>query len=440
LAKPSNRLPDRSADARRDAALRECLREFAVRHAGDQLVGTVLPYVAALVRTGTRVAPRIAAGARLYEDVKARTALRTPFYEAGDAIVAVATVNQARALDPPLRQLGTRRRARSARPTWRRLRELSAQGRTRGKELVESVDRSLLPSEVDPLEFVYAFHVGAAMLALAERALTSREATVAVIGSPHGLPGRALAHVARERGIASVYIPHAPVLGDAELVDLPVDYAALRGPGELDHYTDFGVDRARLDVAGDTSIDGVLQPAVIDPDRPIVFAPSPDPPDQLEAMVALIAASTDDPVVVSPHPRSDVRSLRAVMPAAWSVWEGRTLDVLRQGPPVLIQRSSGVALEAMQLGVPVIELSFSGDTPGYPFIRDPFARFASDAEQLGQRLGESRNAEPAARAELAEWASKWVAAAGPEAASRAAAVIDRASAQGPLDPIWDAWG
>jgi len=143
---------------------------------------------------------------------------------------------------------------------------------------------------------------------------------------------------------------------------------------------------------------------------------------------------------MSPHPRNDVKALRAAMPATWSVWEGRTLELLRRGPAAVVQRSSGVALEALQLGVPVVELSFPGDTPVYPFIREPFVHVAADAERLRERLRACRDTDPSRRSELVEWARHWVAAAGPDAVSRATAVVERAKGRGPLGPIWDTWG
>ena len=59
---------------------------------------------------------------------------------------------------------------------------------------------------------------------------------------------------AREAGIATVYIPHAPVISDARLVDLPVDYAGLRGPAEVDHYEALGAPGERLAVVGNAAL------------------------------------------------------------------------------------------------------------------------------------------------------------------------------------------
>ena len=65
---------------------------------------------------------------------------------------------------------------------------------------------------------------------------------------------RALVLAAREAGIATVYIPHAPVISDARLVDLPVDYAGLRGPAEVDHYESLGAPGKRLTVVGNPAM------------------------------------------------------------------------------------------------------------------------------------------------------------------------------------------
>ena len=265
-------LPDRSSEADRDARLRDWLRDRARDHHGDRLAAVTLPYLAALFRAGTCVAPpangRAPGLLRAYEDLKARTALRTPFYEAGDVLLAFATVNQARAVREPVRRFGELGRLRATRPSWRALRAHSRRGRMLGGELVDTLDESLLPPGLTTREIVYGCLVGAAMLSLAEAAVRARRPRVAVVSSAHGLAARALAMCAREQNLPSVYIPHAPALADAELADLPFDYAALRGRGEVEHYAGWGVDPGRLAVAGDPSIGRRLAPADIDPHGP----------------------------------------------------------------------------------------------------------------------------------------------------------------------------
>ena len=121
------------------------------------------------------------------------------------------------------------------------------------------------------------------------------------------------------------------------------------------------------------------------------------------------------------------------MPDGWHLWEGRTLDLLQQDPPALVQSSSGVALEGLGLGIPTIELAFPKTEPNYPFLRDPPVLFASDTEQLRAALRRARRLRrwPWRRKRLVEWSEKWVSATGETAATAAADLLERAARHGP---------
>ena len=131
------------------------------------------------------------------------------------------------------------------------------------------------------------------------------------------------------------------------------------------------------------------------------------------------------------------------MPDGWQLWKGRTLDLLRRRPPVLVQSSSGVALEGLGLGIPTIELAFPKTEPNYPFLRDPPVLFASGTEQLRGALQRARRLRrwPWRRKRLVEWSDKWVSATGETAATAAGDLLERAASMGPHPdgPIWDAW-
>jgi hypothetical protein len=128
-------------------------------------------------------------------------------------------------------------------------------------------------------------------------------------------------------------------------------------------------------------------------------------------------------------------------PKEWRIFTGRTYDLLRAGPPVVVQHSSGVALEALHLGIPVIELSYPGKATLYPFIREPHVRFASTSAELSAAAAAaSAEARDAGRREaLVGWARKWASPTGAEAGERAVALVERAVAEGPRGPIWDPW-
>ena len=272
------------------------------------------------------------------------------------------------------------------------------------------------------------------------RAVTPRAAIVATTHSAHA---RALVLTAREAGIATVYIPHAPVISDARLVDLPVDYAGLRGPAEVEHYRTLGAPGGRLAVVGNTALSERDPELTKQRLREPVVATGADDPEALRATIELAHSALGERCVLSPHPRTDRDSLRELMPDGWSLWDGRTFDLLQRDPPALIQSSSGVALEGLKLGIPTIELSFPKAEPNYPFLRDPPVLFASNTEQLRRALRRARGLRrlPWRRKRLLEWSEKWVSATGEAAATAATELVERAAAAGPHPdgPIWDAW-
>ncbi len=375
---------------------------------------------------------------RLAKDVLQRTrASRREFFAAGEVLLAVESENQRRVLDPVARELAGGMQPVRTTVRWREQRRLSGHALRLARELEAAISGAGAGLPLDTRLWFAYLRDAAHALGYARSLLRSGDFAVAVIASTHGPVPRALAAAAREQSIPSVYIPHAPVLTDAAIVDLPVDFAALRGPAEVEHYASFGVDPSRLTVVGDPSIARGLRPVETDPALPPVFAPSPDPPDQLRKLVALIAEATSGPVTISPHPRSDRSLLRAISPEGWELWDRRTLDLLEQGPRLLIQHSSGVALEALQLGIAVVDLALDERDPVYPFIRAPYATRASTAEELRTAL-EGRGGLD--RDELVAWARRWVALTGAEAAAQAATTIERAAQTGSCTaPIWDAW-
>ncbi len=280
-------------------------------------------------------------------------------------------------------------------------------------------------------------------LAHFEAALRAVAPRVAVVATTHSAHARALVLAAREAGIATVYIPHAPVISDARLVDLPVDYAALRGPAEVDHYESFGAPGKRLTVVGNPAM-GDKGP---EPNgsrlREPVLATGADDPEALRATIELAHSALGNRCVLSPHPRSDQDALRELTPDGWRLWTGRTFDLLQQGPPALVQSSSGVALEGLKLGIPTIELAFPKVQPNYPFLRDPPVLFASDTRQLRAALRRARGLRrwPWRRKRLVEWSEKWVSDTGETATRAAADLLEQAANTGPHPdgPIWDAW-
>lgn len=384
---------------------------------------------------------RMSAARRLAKDLSQRARRARPdFFSAGDALLVVESENHRRVLAPVAASLGATLDPATATVGWREQRRLSAHALRLTQELSASLSAAGAIPSLAAHTWQAVARDAAHAFGYARELLRAGTARAAVVASTHGGPARALVAAAREAGVASVYTPHAPLLRDLEVIDLPVDYAALRGLGEVDHYADFGVDRGLLTVAGDPSIARPPEPPSLAREMPPVFAPSPDPRPRIAALVEVIAASTSEPVTVSPHPRSDVGFLRQVMPRNWSVWQRRTLELLEQGPPLVVQHSSGVALEALQLALPTVELTFPGGRPAYPFIREPYVVPASNSDELRTALEQAHATGQSRRDELLTWARHWVDRTGDEAASRIGALVEDAKAAGPRSrPIWDAW-
>src|SRR4029079_4497166 len=100
------------------------------------------------------------------------------------------------------------------------------------------------------------------------------------------------------------------------------DFAGLRGPREVDFYRALGA-------AGDLAVVGnpqgsVAPPARLDPSAAVIFAPRPQPPEQVRAQIADVAAAAPE-VVVSPHPRMRGKArYDDLWPAHWTVHDGWT--------------------------------------------------------------------------------------------------------------------
>jgi hypothetical protein len=441
------RLPDRTWQVER---LEQLARLMRPAPADDPIQWVARPWVLAIA--GSRLAEdmpvpgeggrvRLARRRLRFAAAAARWPPLGPGALAGDVLFVAVTENQARVQHPVARRVGAiapvprrllrrrRRRGRLERRATRASAELLAEIRTAGLGL-----------PIDPAEMLFMFLFAARCLASARVLLTALEPSAVVVGSMHGAPARALCRLARELGVPSVYLPHAPVIARAQLADLPVDYAGLRGPQEVAYYRGRGADPSLLESIGDPSL-APAEPPPIEDGLPPVFAPSPQG-DTQEAELIELAREVLPEAMVTPHPRSNVRLLEELAPSGWRVWKGRTYDLLRRGPPTVIQHGSGVALEALGLGIPVIELSYPGKPANYPFAAEPYVRMVSDRASLEEAVREggqdARNR--AAREKLTGWAHEWSWPLGDEAAERGGRLIREAASAGPRPaPIWDAW-
>lgn len=280
-----------------------------------------------------------------------------------------------------------------------------------------------------------AANAAASQLEQYARVDLSRYRFVLVARQSHPLV-RALILAAEDQNVPVVLLPHSPMT--AWQIDLPVAYAGLRGEAERAvTAARTGADPERIAVVGNPDI-AVLRESMptLRSDAPGVLALSPDPEPVLREMVSLVQAAGCTDVVVAPHPRSDLRMLRRIIPAQWELHRGgRTAELLRAGSPWVIQRSSGVAWEAAALGIPTGDIRPSSGLPDYPFLSDerifPALREVDDVRRF---VTWARSAD---RYQLREHALAWGSPDGAEAVERARALLD--GIDGPRARIADTW-
>lgn len=278
--------------------------------------------------------------------------------------------------------------------------------------------------------------------AVAEQIFRSSGIDRLLVSTQHDVGVRAFLASARDHGVPAVYVPHAPLATSAIYNDLPVDVAALRGEFEQWHYRGIGAAEDGLVVIGDPSTgDGNRGAATTVHDGAIVLALSWPLDDLIAEQVALVASATEEPVLVAPHPTSDRDALQRMLPSHWQLPPvgRRTWDVLLDGPSCVIQHSSGVALEALSLGLFTVQLDVPGRPPAYPLIAEPTVPFVRSTAQLRSVLADRvpQNCD-GPRARRLEAAAGWCRVRGPEAVRNAVRAVEDARLR--PSPLLDAWG
>jgi hypothetical protein len=432
------RLPVREQRAARIAAIDEVIERFRTARGDDELAWVCLPHLIIRMRLppiGSHRAEPVSErrAAKLIEREKRQPTRETTL--AGGHLLFAFTDNQRRALEPVARLLGPERDAPP--PTEDdRVDQWLRWGIDLAAELI-AASGGVLPVE---RRTVYWLILRAARdLAFFEALVAEVEPRSVVIGSTQSSASRALALAARNAGVPSVYVPHAPAIAEARLADLPTDAAGLRGPLEIKHYEAAGASPAGMEPIGNPGVEAPDESPRLAGARPALALPVDDP-ESLELLVELTHAALGDRVVASPHPRTEVAEARRTLPGSWEIWDGRTFELLLTGPPALIQASSGTGLEGLQLGIPTIELNFPGEQPNYPFLVHPEITAVSEAGELRDAVAAAEQVTNESRDVLRAWAAGWVSASGSGAAEAGAALIERTADQGPRQtPVWDAW-
>lgn len=315
---------------------------------------------------------------------------------------------------------------------------MSAQFAPRSTEvsLAEEAARRVRPIlPVTPSMLMERMARMSAQLVFAGRLLRQDDVSRLVVATQHSAAVRCFIAAARDLAIPSIYIPHAPAADNPQYADLPVDHAWLRGSREMEFYKQAGASPDRMAIVGSAGIPEL--PATIEASHEIVVAPSTWSRPELEAFFTVIRTSGIGPFVVCPHPGSDVKALQQLAGVGNHVLVGtRTFDRLRAGG-VLLQHSSGVALEALLLGLPVIEVSTSGRAPSYPFIQEPQVSFARTPKELRAHVAHHLHPSTAERDARVELAREWCVQTGPDAE----AAIGRNLRLGQVaqEPLLDVW-
>lgn len=260
----------------------------------------------------------------------------------------------------------------------------------------------------------------------AETILSSYSPRSVIVSSQHSVGARALIYTARERSVPSIYIPHAPVSRHPHYADLPFDVVTLRGPREANFYSALGADPSRLQITGAPGVPGIQRRRHLNSGS-IVVAPSPWGAATLTAFMACLRDASLEHLTICPHPRNSRRLLRRLAPQdAQIIHNERTINFLAHRGDVVIQHSSGIALEAMQMGIPVIDICLDKEPPLYPSIEEPMVRFAHSPEELIETVKESLAEPLVSRERRRRWANSWCSSTNGEAAAAVKLVVDQA--------------
>jgi hypothetical protein len=379
----------------------------------------------------------------IFEALLRAAQIRSRYQVTADAIVAASTTNQKRAVAPLLPASAGAVRATKAplHAPFAPFVRLAAVARGHAEAINSGLRSADIAFPGGSLTAYRLFTAAAVHLAYSRRLIERVSPSVVVITSNHDVASRALACAARERDVPSVLVPHAPLLGDMRLRDAPTDYVAVRGEREAAWYRGNGVEPDQVAVVGDAALQPEPQFVPIPTSAPVVFAPSPYADAVVASHVALLSAATDGDVVVTPHPRQRLEFLRETAPQHWAFHSGRTYTRLREGAIAVVQSSSGVALESLLLGIPVLEIEPAGGST-YPFLQSDLVPSVRTPEELAGQLEliRARIADRAYRERLAEYARTWCSAGGETAAQNMLGFVRRAAAEGKRSRLaHDAW-
>jgi hypothetical protein len=436
-------LSDQSAAVVEEARRRALIDDFVAR-ADDSLPWTVIPNIAlSLINPEAdfrQPSPAISEARNLGRAFSARrgpTLLRI-----GPTLLVSTSVQTRRVLEPIARGLERQFGPRvDVHPPGLRLGGY-LEARRRGNRLVSDLQGHLTSNGCELPAGVGEEVVAAAIVQARARMLFARSAPeLVVVAAQHNSATRAvLAAAATAPGVRTAYLPHAPVADNYWYRDLPVQHALLRGRSEVEFYRSLMVSDRDLSIVGDPSISDA--PAQAAPFRKTaVFATSPLPPDELRMTIRVIADARLGPIEVAPHPRMDTEALRAACPPEWSFNpSASTYERLAvAGASVLVQHGSGVGLEALGLGIAVVNLSHPGREPNYPYLTDPHTANVATSEALAEAVAQIDHS-PTGVDQRRDYARSWCSQTGDAAVDSAVDVINDLLSRDPVGAvILDGW-
>ena len=379
------------------------------------------------------------AGLEYPRDVILRSALVGPrLVRIGDIVGMMNTVNEVLTLRPVLDEIAHRMgsqtqllRSAALQPSdivdsWKRCTRLEDALRAEARSLGITLDPGSLRRRL-----LKASRANTLLSIASQRG----EFRTLLVSNQHLSGHRAALNFSHNHDASTLYVPHAPVASNDLYHDLPVNLAALRGDLEVDYYGELGSLRSQLHSVGNPAVPPLAPPPQLD--GPIVLALSAWSQDRMQAVMRLVrdGIGARANIVVAPHPRNSRREVRRFLPDGWSLHSGRTLDLLKQGPRLLIQNSSGIAWEGLYLGIPTIQIQVDDEAPNYPLISDPFVPTVRSAQELHETI--MAPAKEVDRADLRDWAHRWCAEVGVVAAKRIVDVIEDMPEEAEL--ILDAW-
>ena len=303
----TTKLPSYSRNTRRYRRLRSFLDRLRADCGSDSIAWIALPTLAVLGRPRAleRHPPHRVRLEQMPELREPRRGQASPAWSVhGGCLFLASTVNQQRALEPVWSRFGPQGEQDSVQvePDADRVEELAAGAEEFAERFIVAAKGERFRLPFSPKRLYRQLFSCAHGFAQSEAALRAVAPRAVVVATTHSIHSRALVLAAREARIATIYIPHAPVIADARLVDLPVDYAGLRGPGEVDHYEALGAPGERLTVVGNPAV-GEQSPGPAGPRlREPVLATGADDPVALRATIELAYSVFGERCVLSPTP------------------------------------------------------------------------------------------------------------------------------------------